>query len=298
MRTLAQITISLKQAFVDNATLREAYGLDPALTFDAQFSPVSIEAALVNVVAFIVHAHEWLWSAKERELERKALLTLVGTSGWYEQKLREFQNGHELTYHPDGTYRYATPDPAARIVRRVAMSPMEGGLFIKVAAEDEQGNAIQLTAEQLLNLGQYLWQIRMAGTRMELVSLPPDRLQASIDLYFSGSYTAARDAAIAALHGYLAALPFDGAITRGNLITELNGAAGIDDVYIHSLHQRYGAAAPVPIARAAVPVSGYWALDGADNQFGVATPNANGSISLNNEGNVTLTLIPSTLIRT
>lgn len=292
MRTLAQITISLKQAFVTNEVLQQAYGLDPAQTFDEQFSPVSIEAAIIAVIAFIILVHEQIWGAKEQELEEKALVTLVGTPAWYRQKVLEFQDGDELT-PVDGVWQYPSIDPDLQIVKRVSLSPMDGGVFIKAAAEEVGGSPRELSLEELANLVAYINFIKMAGTRVEVVSLPADKLLFSVDVYFSGSYTATRDAVIAAILGYLASIPFDGSITRGNIITEINNVTGVDDVYVNSLEWQYGANPAVHITRAATPASGYWALDGTDNDFGTVTQQPNGTITINNDGNCTLNFIPS-----
>lgn len=239
------------------------------------------------IVAYVTALHEALWDNKAAELTELAKNTLVGTAGWYAQKCREWQNGHNLELI-DGKYQYAVDDPDARLVKRVAISEIERGIMIKVANEDNNGNPIPLTSEQLANLQAYLNQIKIVGTKIDLVSLNADKLLFNITIYYSGSYTTVKDNVISAIINYLQTLPFDGAVTRANIVTAINNIEGVEDVYVTSLQYQYGSNPIKMIDRIALPASGYWALDGG-NEFGNVTNNTDGSVTINNGGNCSLT---------
>jgi hypothetical protein len=202
---------------------------------------------------------------------------------------KEWQNGYQLELI-DGKYQYATDDPDARLVKRVAISEVERGLIIKVANEDSGGNPIPLTTEHMINLRAYLNNIKFAGTYIDLVSLNADLLQFDLIIYYKATYSIIKDNVIAAIISYIKALPFDGAVTRANIITAINNVEGVEDVYVTSLMHQYGSNPAQAIDRIAVPASGYWALDGGNN-FGNTTNNNNGSVTINNGGNCSLTFM-------
>ncbi len=238
------------------------------------------------IVAYVTALHEALWDAKAAELTELAKNTLVGTLNWYAQKCKEWQNGYQFELI-DGKYQYATDDPDARLVKRVAISDIERGIMIKVANEDNDGNPIPLTAEQLANLQAYINQIKIVGTKIDMVSLNADKLLFDITIYYKGSYSVVKDNVISAIINYLKTLPFDGAVTRANLITAVNNVEGVEDIYVISLQHQYGSNPVANIDRIALPASGYWALDGG-NQFGNVTNNTDGSVTINNGGNCSL----------
>lgn len=246
----------------------------------------------LRVVANIASWHEQLWDAKSANLDNMARITLTGTVQWYIAKIKEFQNGHELAYINE-KWQYANIDPDAQIVKRVSIGNIENGLFIKVAGEYSNGDARQLNSEEITNLNAYINMIKIAGTYIELVSLAPDKLSFEIHIWFSGSYSIVRDNVIAAIFSYIKSLPFNGAVTRGNLITAINNVPGTEDVHMVALAYQYGNNQTVTIERAAEPASGYWVLDGYDNDFGEISENPDGSISINNDGNCTLKFIPA-----
>ncbi len=239
------------------------------------------------IVAYITALHEALWDAKAAELTELAKNTFVGTFRWYAQKIREWQNGHQLTL-VDGKYIYTTDDPDARLVKRVAISEVERGLLIKVANEDSSGNPIPLSAEQLNNLRAYLNDIKLVGTYIDIVSLNADLLQFDLTIYYNGTYSIIKDNVIAAIVNYLKTLTFDGAVTRANLITAVNNVEGVEDIYVTSLYHQYGSNPAEAIDRIALPASGYWALDGG-NSFDNIINNNDGSVTIDNGGNCSLT---------
>ena len=60
-RTIAEIKRTMTDAFMANATLREAYGLAEGDTFEGSFSAVSLENILFFIVAACCHVMEALF---------------------------------------------------------------------------------------------------------------------------------------------------------------------------------------------------------------------------------------------
>jgi len=236
----------------------------PELASLTSTSMVAIWRLWLWIVAYATYILESLWDVKAKELEQKAANTLVGTISWYAQKCREWQYGYQLEWI-DNVYTYATHDDNAKLAKWVAISEVEGGLWIKVAKDDGNGNPTPLTAAELNDLRAYMYQLKMVGTRVTIVSLDADKLAFNVDVYYYGNYTVVKDNVINAIVGYLQNLPFDGALSRANLITMINEVAGVEDIYINTLTAQYGNNPAEAIDRIAVPYSGYWQLDGGND---------------------------------
>lgn len=258
----------------------------PELASLTSNSKVAIWRLWLWIVAYATYILESLWDEKSKELEQKAANTLIGTINWYAQKCREWQYGHQLQWI-NNVYTYATIDDEAKIVKWVAISEVEGGLWIKVAKDDGNGNPTPLTTAELNDLRAYMHQLKMVGTRVTIVSLDADKLAFGIDVYYYGNYTVVKDNVINQIVGYLQNLPFDGALSRANLITVINQVAGVEDVYIKSITAQYGSNPAETIDRIAVPHSGYWQLDGG-NDFSHESIAAD-SITIDNGGNCSIT---------
>ena len=258
----------------------------PELSGLTSTSKVAIWRLWLWIVAYATYILESLWDVKAKELEQQAANTLVGTISWYAQKCREWQYGYQLEWI-DNVYTYATHDDNAKLAKWVAISEVEGGLWIKVAKDDGNGNPTPLTTAELNDLRAYMHQLKMVGTRLTIVSLDADKLAFDIDVYYYGNYAVVKDNVINAIINYLNKLPFDGALSRANLITVINEVAGVEDVYINTLTAQYGNNPAEAIDRIAVPYSGYWRLDGGNN-FANETISAD-SITLSNGGACTIT---------
>jgi len=253
----------------------------PELAFLTSNSKVAIWRLWLWIVAYATYIIESLWDVKAKELEQKAANTLVGTIAWYAQKCREWQYGYQLEWI-DNVYTYATNDDNAKLAKWVAISEVEGGLWIKVAKDDGNGNPTPLTAAELNDLRAYMYQLKMVGTRVTIVSLDADKLAFDVDVYYYGNYAVVKDNVVNAIVGYLQNLPFDGALSRANFITMINEVPGVEDIYINTLTAQYGNNSAEDIDRIAVPYSGYWRLDGG-NDFANETIAAD-SITLSNGG--------------
>jgi len=258
----------------------------PELAGLTSTSKVAIWRLWLWIVAYATYILESLWDEKAKELDQKAANTLVGTIGWYAQKCREWQYGYQLQWI-DNIYTYATNDDNAKLVKWIAISEIEGGLWIKVAKDDGNGNPIPLTTAELNDLRAYMHQLKLVGTRVTIVSLDADKLAFAIDVYYYGNYVVVKDNVINAIINYLQILPFDGALSRANLITVINEVAGVEDVYINSLTAQYGSNLAEAIDHIAVPYSGYWQLDGG-NDFANETISVD-SITVYNGGNCQIT---------
>lgn len=257
----------------------------PELASLTSNSKVAIWRLWLWIVAYATYILECLLDEKAKELDQKAANTLVGTISWYAQKCREWQYGYQLQWI-NNVYTYATNDDEAKLVKRVAISEVEGGLWIKVAKDDGSGNPTPLTTSELNDLRAYMHQLKMVGTRVTIVSLDADKLAFDVDVYYYGNYAVVKDNVINAIINYLKNLPFDGALSRANLITVINEVAGVEDVYVNSISAQYGSNPAEAIDRIAVPYSGYWRLDGG-NEFSNEIITAD-CISIDNGGNCKL----------
>lgn len=121
-RTIQEISDAIKQEFVSNTTLKEAYELTDGKSFDEQFSKVSIEAILIYVFASSAWLLEQIWDAFKTEMEKRIDQAYVTSFAWYYQKALEFQYGDRLVFDEKSySFKYTISDDAKRIVKNVAV---------------------------------------------------------------------------------------------------------------------------------------------------------------------------------
>lgn len=237
---------------------------EPDLAVLSSNSKTAIWRLLLYIVAYVMALHEALWDKKAEQLKYLAKSSIVGTIAWYIEMIRMWQYGYTLEYI-NNVYTYSIIDDNAKLVKRIAIKPIERGILVKVAKEDTSGNPQALSHDELTELKAYINQIKIAGTMIDVVSLNADKLSFDMTVYYTTSYTQVKSDVINAINNYLASLNFDAAITRADIITVINNVDNVHDVVITRLQHQYGNNIIDDIDRIAYPSSGYWELDGGNN---------------------------------
>lgn len=247
------------------------------------------------LVTFVAATHEKLWDEYAADIEAKGRAALAGTIAWYRSRVMEFQDGDTLEFI-DNVYQYEVVDEVKRIVKFCAISEVDGGIYIKVAASDVGGNPVIIEGASLSNLDSYLSFIKFAGTKHSLISLTADKVLMDLKIYYSGvSYSEVSANVFAAIVSYLSTLStkhFNGALKKSALIAAIMDVEGVDDAYFSLLHSQQGVNTAVAIDRETIAASGYWQLDGG-NEISTTDNNTDGSITTATAGNVSITYIVS-----
>jgi hypothetical protein len=237
-RTIAEIKRTMTDAFMANATLREAYGLAEGDTFERSFSAVSIESILFYIVAACCHVMEALFDRHRQEVDDKIGRAVVASVPWYYKIARQFQYGDALTFdETTSQWRYPAIDEKKRLVRYVAVR--DRGTSIQVlASADKDGLPEPLSADVLTAFKHYMNRVKIAGVVLNVRSLPADSIQVramvQVDpLILSANGTRNGDGAKpveAAINAYLRGITYGGTFNKTSLVDAIQAVEGVVDV--------------------------------------------------------------------
>jgi len=181
---------------------------------------------------------EQFFDTHKAEVETLLELKEPGTPSWYAEKAKEWQFGDTLQVLPDNSLGYPIIDEAKQLVERVSYAEAsDGTLFLKVAKDDGGSLGPLSTAEQN-SLKSYFQQIKFAGTVTTIVSLNPDKLRFTGEVFFDGE----KDPAVVqsdveqALSDYCAALEFDGIVRKIKVIDFIQAVAFKSPFQIEGAH--------------------------------------------------------------
>lgn len=243
-RTIEDISQGIKKSFVENATLAEAYNLQAGLTFDEQFSALSIEAALIFIVSSAIWALESLWDIFRSDTEKHIEESYTTSIPWYYQKALEFQLGDDLIFDTAKyAYAYKDVDTDKRIVKYVAIREVKtenGVMFLKFYYSGENKTAIP--TEHRSAFEQYIKLIGAAGMHYEFVTQDPDPIRLKLRIYYnpllldntgvrlSGGGMPVKDA----IESYLNTIAYGGVFYASKLVDRIQQAEGVKDVELIS----------------------------------------------------------------
>lgn len=245
MRTLNDITNDLKSSFVSNGELVAMYGLDSAKTFDEQFSKVSFEALIINIVALACYLVERTFSTTSDEVDAAIDSRYVASIPWYREQALAYQHGYDLTYNEaTRSYGYAVDDPDARIVAFAAARETKDSnevqrVQILVSKEEKQ----PLTEDELSRFAHYMQRVAPAGSRLDVVSKASDRLQISAQVNYNPLLLTSEGKRITdgtspvaeAIENYINSIKYGGVFNKTKLTDAIQGAEGVTDVILRSV---------------------------------------------------------------
>ena len=285
MALVDDLRAMIKAAYVADTTLQQAYGLDPLKTFDAQFSPTSVEAIDANIMAEVQASVITTILADKATIQNIVDNNHIGTEPWYVVLAKQFQWSETETYQlvvdqATGEIYYNIVNPADRIVTQAAcvVATVAGGTRVLVkVAKGTPGNLEPLTDRQKFDLENYLRSLKIAGVNVDVVNEPADVVELTATIYHDPAFNTnlLKDAIIAALDQYSANLPYNGVIYRSAIADAILGVDGVLDVVLpgDGLIAIHGEVR-TPIDRAYTTYSGYFNFKKTDN-FPILTIVAN-----------------------
>lgn len=237
-------------------------------------SKVSIWRLWVYIQAMAIFVHEGIFEAHKAEIEALIALNKLHTALWYKGKALAFQYGFdigELDYY-DNTGVDETLVEDSKIINQASVEELGGRLKIKVATLDGEVLA-PINDTQKAAFTQYISLVRDAGTRIEVVSRPPDDFKAVIDIYYDplilnglgarldgNNETPVTEAIIA----YLYNLEFNGEFILTKLTDHLQTVEGVKMPGIISGWARFGSNPYLQINETYIADSGYMTLNEND----------------------------------
>lgn len=266
-RSIAEIKSTICAEFMGNESAAAIYRFKVGDDFNATFSTVSVESILFYTVAVCIWTLETLFDRFRSDVSTRIDEIIAHRPKWYRDKMLGFMVNKTLV--PDKDY-YDTSlmsvndIEAARVVKHAVATENKDAsiLTIKVAGE-ANGVRTPLPKEVEAQLDAYIYEIKDAGVRINLVNIAPDEFNFSCDIFYNPMLLPenVQDACIAAVKSYIENLPFNGMYTNMDLVDNLQNVDGVKVVELReSSSKEAGVDTTEAIDAVKVPAAGYFVL--------------------------------------
>lgn len=285
---MAQLINDIKQEiakeYISNETIKAVYGLTDDAIFDDEFSIVSIENILFNVIAFAIWTLQVLIDTHKKELQEDLLNQKSGRLAWYRTMALAFQYGFDLIPDWDQFINgLATPEQIenSKIVKYSAVGEgsEESRVILKIAGENA-GVLTPITTPQFDAFKAYINEIKYAGVDITIINYEPDKLYLNLQIIRDPLLIDANGLSILygnkpvedAIKLFMKNLPFNGEFAieylEKYLMDNVEGVkiahiVSAESSWIDAQTNDYGL--PQPINIRAIPVSGYYAVQNFEN---------------------------------
>ncbi len=277
-----EIKEDITGAFVENPFIIQAYGLVPGRSFKEQFSKLSLENVLFDIVSFAIWILQELFATNKNEVEALIDNQKAGTPAWYRYKTLQYQKGFDLLPGSDKFNNSgATAEQIAqsKIIKYAAVTESDepGTIVIKIAGEDN-GELQPIPDNEMPAIETYLNEIKWAGTRVRVINYLPDLLRLNLVIYRdplvldeNGVHIRTGKKPVEeAINNYLKNLPFDGELVLAHLIDAIQQAEGVliphlveaSSKWIDSNTGGYGNWQTIDVKK--IPESGYFKIETFD----------------------------------
>lgn len=279
----AEIKQTITTRFMADETLAERYGFEVGAAFDDEFSVLSWENIVFDIIAFVMFLQQLLHDQHKVEVEQIIYEKSPHTERWYQQKAKDFMYGFELLPDSDKfDTAGASEDEIAqsKIIKYAAVPEpaADSRLMIKIATE-ENGELSTISTEQQAAFESYIRRVKDAGVRFLVINYPADLLTLQLRVYRNSNILTSEGMSVRdgnypvkdAINDFMKNLPFNGEMVLMDLLVRLKQVPGV--VNVHLLHAEsqaidintevYGPAQPIDVKT--IPVSGYFKLTNLDN---------------------------------
>lgn len=211
-------------------------------TFSLSTSAAAEWRLWVHAVAYCIYLFEIVLDTFQAEMDADAEKEVAGTVTWYNNKCYEFQMGHELVFNETtGLLEYEKDDEAARVVKIASVNVAEDNtIFFRVATQDEDGQIVPLTSNQLLNFKNYVDAIKFAGTKSQVISTDADEVRYDIKVYYNPAnpVDTVREAVLVSLEEFKVSQRFGGVIYSHKLMEAVTSVTGVITAKLVSLSRK------------------------------------------------------------
>jgi hypothetical protein len=240
----------------DKASFEQLVALQPETDSSQQLlDDVASPARVANWRLFtwmIARAHKVLqdlFDFHKTWIEQRIAQNKVGSAPWYRLRSLEYQHGDNLVYDSNSlSFKYATVNAAAQVVKRAAIVEAANTLIIKIANLSGT-NIIPLTDEELEGFRAYMKKVKFAGVKILVVSREADELRISLRVYYNPLVMAPDGSLLSdpavfpvvdTLNSYIKNLPFNGIFNTTGLTDMLQATNGVVDPIVLTTEARSG----------------------------------------------------------
>lgn len=267
--TTTEILTELQQALMASTTAATLFGFTVGDQYDSHFSKIGPVSVILYVVAYVTALKETLLERWKEEVRQIADSTRYGTEAWWKATAKLWRDDpNELLTVVDGAVGYPNPSTTASTpVRYAAITAQGNTLTLKVAAADDSGTPIPLTATQLAAFQGYANTIKPLGIYVTALSgvANPLQLQATVTYNPEITLQTVQTTVLDAIDRFCHEMEFGGTLYLGRLTTAVMQVEGVVDFAIASATLLDGSTAsvPTPFTRSIVPHNGHCRLDRA-----------------------------------
>ncbi|GIZ09974.1 nucleotidyltransferase [Flavobacterium sp. UMI-01] len=283
-RTKKQIKAEITTPFMANETLAAKYGFAVGASFDAEFSLVSLENILFEIMALALFIHELFFDQHTKEVNERLANEKAGTKPWYRTMALRFQYGFDLVpdkdYFDNGT---ATAEQIenSKIIKYAAVNEAQDSsrVILKIAGETDGVLTDFDDPAQVEAIESYINEIRVAGVEVTIINYKADRLYLNLRIKrdplvlsadglskLDGNYPVNE-----ALQEFMKELDFNGELRLSALVDKLQLVPGVLDATLLSASSSWidpaldGYGVPQPIFISKIAESGYFEIVTFDN---------------------------------
>lgn len=186
-RTLQEIKDQITTSFVDHSFIIETYDLTPGQSFATQFSLVSFENILFDIIAYAIYLLELLFGQHRKEIDTKLYNQKSGRLSWYRFMALQFQYGFDLILDRDefdNSMATAAQIESSKIIKYAAViaSSIQGVIIVKIAG-DNNGVLAPISDSAKDSVVAYFDEIKYAGSTVTVINYKPDRLILSMQIF-------------------------------------------------------------------------------------------------------------------
>ena len=268
--SIKEIQEEIQALFVDNPILQQLYGISGTVEFKDEFSLVSLEAQLIEVIATSGKTIEDLLDIHDAEISQWIFNQAGGGLPWYKSKALAFQLGDSLIWNSNSLkYEYAVVDIEKQVVQLASVNETSSGLLIKVA-KLVNGIPTELSPVELIAFTAYMERVKYAGVNIIYVSRPADLIRLNLKVYFDAMVFASDGSLLTnsskfpvndAVDEYLKLRPFNGMFNVTSLIDDLQGVGGVVNPVFQSASARYGSQPWKVVTDYYLPNAGHMVID-------------------------------------
>jgi hypothetical protein len=283
-RTKKQIKAEITTPFMANETLSVKYGYAIGASFDAEFSLVSLENFLFEILALAIFIHELFFDQHTKEVNERLANEKAGTKPWYRTMALRFQFGFDLVadkdYYDKGNAT-AEQIAASKIIKYSAVNEAEDSsrVILKIAGETNGVLSDFDDPSQVEAIEAYINEIRVAGVQVTIINYKADRLYLNLQikrdaLVLNENGMSKLDANYPineALQEFMKELKFNGELQLSSLIDKIQLLPGVLDATLISAESSWidpalnGYGTPQPIFVSKIAESGYFEIVTFDN---------------------------------
>ncbi|NJB83609.1 nucleotidyltransferase [Wenyingzhuangia aestuarii] len=276
-KSLKDIKLEMTTKFVSYNVVKTLYGLTEGKTFEDEFSLVSFENILFDVIAYPIYLMGLLFDQHEKEMTEKLRDQKRGRLTWYRTMALQYQHGFDLVTDSDVFDNTgATQDQitASMIIKNASVNDGEkpGTIVVKIAGEENEELA-PVPLDTIPSIEAYFKEIKFAGNRISVVNSLPDILYLDYDIYInplvldvSGvSSKTGRKPVEDAIEEFKREFSFDGELVLEDLDNKIQAVEGVEIAHRKLVRSSYivpeinGYGPPQEIEVKKVLESGYFA---------------------------------------